>query len=231
MISFIRKANEVMLKHKIVALLVAMISCGTASVSAQNEERVQWGLKLSVGAELPSKWHGDNGNVAMYRPGVGLAVGAVSNIYLGKNFYFEPGVSLFYTRYRYKDLFVMGDGGNFSEKDPTIHKYGVQIPLVAGYEISFSGRYGINVFTGPQLRYAFAGKTTFKNKELQKENEDILGLWNYQRRLDCSWKIGVGFPINSFNISVEADLGMTDLLKGDMSFRENRVGAAVTYYF
>lgn len=219
------------MKHKFVALLVVMIACGTASVTAQNDASVQWGLKLSVGAELPGKWHGENNNVAMYRPGAGLAIGAVCNIYLGKNFYFDPGVSLFYSRYRYKDLYIMGDGGDLSEKDPTIHKYGVQIPLIVGYEIGFSGKFGMNVYTGPQLRYAFAGNTTLKNKELQKENKDVLDLWNYQSRFDCSWKIGVGFPINSFNISVEADFGMTDLLKDDMSFRENRVGAAVTYYF
>lgn len=219
------------MKVRLFAVLVALIALGTASVSAQDDKSVAWGLKLSVGAELPSKWHGENASEAMYRPGVGFTVGAVSNIYLGKNFYFEPGVAFFYSRYKYKDLYIAGDGGELIEKDPTIHKYGVQIPLAVGYEISFSGRYVMNVYTGPQIRYAFAGNTALKNKELQKETEDVLDLWNSQHRFDCSWKIGIGFPIKNFNISVEADLGMTDLLKGDMSFRENRVGAALTYYF
>ena len=89
----------------------------------------------------------------------------------------------------------------------------------------------MNVFTGPQVRYAFAGGTSFKNKEIAEEADEYVNLWNVQRRFDLSWKVGVGMPVNNFQISLEADLGITDLLKNDMSFRENRVGVGVTYYF
>ena len=41
---------------------------------------VIWGIKASVDAELPSKWHRDGGGVKMYRPGYGFTVGGVSNI-------------------------------------------------------------------------------------------------------------------------------------------------------
>lgn len=32
-------------------------------------------------------------------------------------------------------------------------------------------------------------------------------------------------------LSLEADFGLTDLQKGPVKFRENRVGLAFTYYF
>lgn len=195
------------------------------------DNSVIWGIKASVDAELPSKWHRDGVGVTMYRPGYGFSVGGVSNIYLGKNFYFEPGISLAYSQYRYKNVAFSDSEGVIWETDPKIYKWSFQIPLVVGYTIDISEKYSLNVFTGPQVRYAFAGGTSFKNKEIAEEADEYVNLWNVQRRFDLSWKVGVGMPVNNFQISLEADLGITDLLKNDMSFRENRVGVGVTYYF
>ena len=195
------------------------------------DNSVIWGIKASVDAEIPSKWHRDGGAVTMYRPGYGFTLGCITNIYLGKNFYFEPGISLAYSQYRYKDVAFSDSEGVIWENDPKIYKWSLQIPLVFGYSIDMSDRYSLNVFTGPQVRYAFAGDISFKNKEIVEEANEYVNLWNGQRRFDLSWKVGVGIPINNFQISLEADLGITDLLKNDMSFRENRVGVGVTYYF
>ena len=190
-----------------------------------------FGVLNSVDAELPSKWHRDRGSVTMFRPGYGFTVGGVSNIYLEKNFYFEPGISFAYSQYRYKDIAFSDSEGVIWETDPKIYKWSFQIPLVVGYTIDISDIYSLNVFTGPQVRYAFAGGISFRNKELAEEADEYVNLWNGQRRFDLSWKVGVGIPINNFQIYLEANLGITDLLKNDMSFRENRVGIGVTYYF
>ena len=213
-----------------ILLYILILVLGTVYGFAQDNS-VIWGIKASVDAELPSKWHRDGGAVTMYHPGYGFTVGGVSNIYLGKNFYFEPGISLAYSQYRYKDIEFSDSEGVIRETDPKIYKWSLQIPLVVGYTIDLSDEYSLNVFTGPQVRYAFAGGISFKNKEIAEEADEYANLWNEQRRFDLSWKVGVGVPINNFQISLEADLGITDLLKNDMSFRENRVGIGVTYYF
>ena len=217
------------MKRKIL-LYILILMLGAVYGFAQDNS-VICGIKASVDAELPSKWHRDGGAVTMYRPGYGFTVGGVSNIYLGKNFYFEPGISLAYSQYRYKDIAFSDSDGVIRETDPKIYKWSLQIPLVVGYTIDLSDEYSLNVFTGPQVRYAFAGGISFKNKEIAEEADEYVNLWNGQRRFDLSWKVGVGVPINNFQISLEADLGITDLLKNDMSFRENRVGIGVTYYF
>ncbi|MBD5363374.1 MAG: PorT family protein [Bacteroides sp.] len=217
------------MKRKIL-LYILILMLGAVYGFAQDNS-VICGIKASVDAELPSKWHRDGGSVTMYRPGYGFTVGGVSNIYLGKNFYFEPGISLAYSQYRYKDIEFSDSEGVIRETDPKIYKWSLQIPLVVGYTIDLSDEYSLNVFTGPQVRYAFAGGISFKNKEIAEEADEYANLWNEQRRFDLSWKVGVGIPINNFQISLEADLGITDLLKNDMSFRENRVGIGVTYYF
>lgn len=217
------------MKRKILLYIFALM-LGTVYGFAQDNP-VIWGIKASVDAELPSKWHRDGGAVTMYRPGYGFTIGGISNIYLGKNFYFEPGISLAYSQYKYKDLAFSDSEGVIWETDPKIYKWSLQIPLVFGYSIDMSDRYSLNVFTGPQVRYAFAGDVSFKNKEIAEEVDESVNLWNGQRRFDLSWKVGVGIPINNFQISLEADFGVTDLLKNDFSFRENRVGIGVTYYF
>lgn len=216
------------MKRKLLSYIVVMLLGTVSGIAQENNNTVIWGLKASIDAELPSKWHNDGGSVDMFRPGYGFTIGGVSNIYLGKNFYFEPGVSLSYSQYKYKDLIVLNGHGQEVDKDPKIYKWGVQVPLVFGYAID-TERFAMNVFTGPQLRYAFAGDVVVKDEAVQNEHD--WDLWNGQRRFDLSWKIGIGFPINNFMVSLEADLGITDLLKADMSFRENRVGLGVTYYF
>lgn len=217
------------MKRKILLYIFALM-LGSVYGFAQDNP-VIWGIKASVDAELPSKWHRDGGGVTMYRPGYGFTIGGISNIYLGKNFFFEPGISLAYSQYKYKDLAISDSEGVIWETDPKIYKWSLQIPLVFGYSIDMSDRYSLNVFTGPQVRYAFAGDVSFKNKEIAEEVDESVNLWNGQRRFDLSWKVGVGIPINNFQISLEADFGVTDLLKNDFSFRENRVGIGVTYYF
>lgn len=215
------------MNRKILLAILAVLIGVVKGFSQDNT--VIWGIKASVDVELPGKWH-YNGGVTMYRPGCGFTIGGVSNIYLGKNFYFEPSVAIAYSQYKYKDV-VFGDPSGMMETDPKIYKWSFQMPLVAGYTIEMSDDFALNVFTGPQLRYAFDGKIVFKNKEMYNDANEYVCLWNGQRRFDISWKVGVGIPVNNFLFSLEADFGITDLLKSDISFRENRVGTGVTYYF
>lgn len=205
-----------------IALLTGALDC----VAAGDDNRVMWGLKASVDSELPGKWHTGGDAVTMYSPGVGFSAGVVGNIWLGSNFYFEPGLALTYSQYRYKDLIIM-DGQSKLSEDPKISKWGIQLPLAVGYECDFSDNFALDFFTGPQIRYALSGKVDAGIIY----DEYLMNLWNGQRRFDLSWKIGVGVPISNFIVSLEADLGITDLLKNDFTFRENRVGLGLTYYF
>ena len=215
------------MNRKLKILIIGIIlSCFNLNLIAN--DKVLWGLKATVDMELPSKWHGDSGSVRMYLPGVGFTIGGISNIYLGKNFYFEPGVSFFYSQYRYDLEIGAGDMFNYIN-DPKLYKVGLEVPLVFGYSIDFSDKYAMDVFTGPQLRYALGGKV--KLNELQEELDPFIGLWETQRRFDCSWKIGIGFPVNHFSVSLEADLGITNLLKHEVRFQENRLILGLSYYF
>lgn len=223
-----------MRRNLIAFLSILMLAFFTGKAFGENN-RVLWGVKASIGAELPGKWHVNGEKVSMYSPGVGFSIGAVSNIYLARNFYFEPGVSLFFSKYKYKDLIIMGDASNEFEyeSDPGLHKWGLQIPLVVGYTIGSPERFQMNIYTGPELRYAFAGSIDLKNKYVEDYINDTFDLWsiNGHRRFDLAWRVGIGFPVGNFDIAFEADFGVTDLMKNVISYRENRLGLAITYFF
>lgn len=226
------------MNRKFQLLITGLIICGVNFIaSASDSNKVCWGIKVTGDAEFPSKWHGQYNSVKMFHNGSGFTIGGVSNIYIGKNFYFEPGVSFFYSNYKY-DLVV----AYLTSENPKLTKYGLEVPTVFGYKIDFSDRIGLRIFTGPQIRYAFGGKIGIKDSQFEdsqsiEETKNLL-LWDTNRRFDCSWKVGVGLPIDRFMISVEADFGLTNLYKtstlmgsSKWRYRENRVGAGLTYYF
>ena len=222
------------MKRKILSLLVALISfAGICGAKSGDSEPVIWGLKANVGMLLPSNWRTNDSSFKMYNHGVDFQVGGVANIYLGRGFYFEPGVSLFYDTYKYSDLSILGETGSFSI-NPAIHKFGVRVPLVFGYSIGLSDTYNMSVFTGPQIGYALWGdiSTTYPfGYEGDRFPTDLFGEHGH-RRFDLDWRIGVGFPVtDNFVISLEGEIGISDLYRNDISFRENRCTVGLTYYF
>ena len=212
-------------------------ACCMFGAMAQNDTdtRPMWGVKAAFDLNLPGKWYGDAESVEMYRHGFGGTIGAVCNLWLGHNFYLEPGVSLFYDTYSYKGVvFSDDDTGNNDESDPSLYKVGIRVPVVAGYSFIVGKGLAMSVFTGPDMSYAFAGKVKLKNPELagQENGLDLFGRYGTQRHIDCAWKLGLGWQMyDSWRISLEGAVGMTDLLRSGMTFRENRLYVALTRYF
>ena len=218
-----------MKKISIVITFLFAVLCGAAQVK---DTRPLWGIKAAFDVNLPGDWHGDAGSVRMYRHGFGGSVGAIYNVYLGGNFFVEPGVSVFYDKYSYDNLVISGPGGDAYQEDPSLDKVGLRVPLVAGYMINFPCGFSMNVFTGPELDYAFAGAVNVDDKDaLDGSDISLFGEYGNQHRASLGWIIGAGFPFGNWAFTLEGALGVTDLLKGGMSFRENRVTLGLSYYF
>lgn len=222
------------MKRKILSFLVMFaIVSGSCFAKSASSEPALWGIKANFGLELPGNWRGNGNSVKMYSTGVDAQVGAVCNIYLGRDFYFEPGAALFYESYKFDNLGILGAEGDVVATDPGIHKLGVRVPLVFGYTFALSEDFSMCVFTGPQIGYALWGEVSTEYPSNYYGDEfptDLFGKHGH-RRFEFGWKIGVGIPFNNFMVSFEGDLGITDLLKNGMSFRENRCIVGLTYYF
>lgn len=221
------------MKRYLLVLATALTAAMTLSATGRTDSdtRPMWGVKAELDLNLPGKWHGSGSAVKMYHHGFGFTAGAVCNLYLGSGFYFEPGVSFFYDSYGYDDLLITDNSGEVVETDPSQYKVGLRVPLVVGYTFNITDQWTMSVFTGPELNYAFGGEIKIKHPEVLGDDFPLSPFTDYQRRVDCAWRIGVGVPYESFLISVQTSLGMTNLLKNGMRFHENRLTASLTYYF
>lgn len=223
------------MKH-LAFLILMLLSLGN-SLSAQEQQATSefngWGVRASLDVTLPGKWKTANGeSISMFSNGAGFAAGVVYNLPFAGNFYFEPGLTLFYDTYKYKDLVVAGDpNGEPISTDPSVKKFGVRVPLMVGYRFYPSDNFSFSLYTGPELSYGLSGKVGIDSDEdFGPDFSTNIYKMGY-RRLDCAWKVGVGFPFGRWLMALEGAIGITDLHKNDVKFRENRFSLTVGYDF
>ena len=216
------------------ALITAFISFN-AFAQETEDSKTMWGIKAAFDINIPGKWHGGGESVDMYRHGFGAMVGGVCNIDLGHDFYLEPGASLFYDTYSYKEIWI-GEINFRKSIDPTVYSIGMRVPVVAGYTFDITDRYMMSVCTGPEVGYVFKGG--IRGKYIDPDNNEDLGeilnpyaKHGMHRRFDCAWKIGLAFPTEYVTLTIDAAIGITDICKNDVSMRENRVSIGLAHYF
>lgn len=218
---------------KTLSILVVILLAITAraQIIENGESNPMWGVRATGDVNLPGKVHNNVINDNMFRAGTGGAIGAVCNVFLGKNFYLEPGVSLFYDTYSYKDLMIT-NSDFYEERDPLVYKIGLRIPVVVGYSISINDQISIAPFTGPELSYAFVGDIKIHDRDRLDANElSLFGNPGYQRRVECGWKIGLAFFTGMWSFNIDGTIGMTNLMTNGMTFRESRGTVTLTRYF
>lgn len=218
---------------KLLSIFIILLAAvaAKAQIVENGEGNPIWGVKAAFDTNLPGKVHSNVFNEKMFRAGTGGAVGAVCNIYLGKNFYLEPGLSLYYDTYSYKDLIIAGED-LYEEYNPTVYKAGLRLPIVVGYSIGISDQLSIAPFTGPELSYAFAGDIKIHDKDRIDANDvSLFGNPGYQRHVDCGWKIGLAFFSGMWSFNIDGTIGMTNLMTNGMKFRESRGTVSITRYF
>lgn len=227
-----------MLKRIFVPLLVVISAICGNTLRAQSYDSFNsaspspyWGVRAALDLNLPGDWHGASSPVKMFRSGYGFSVGAIYNVPFATRFYFEPGMSLYYDTYSYDNLIITDADGNLNESDPGLRKFGVRVPLVVGMVFPLTDSFTLNVFTGPELNYGLIGKIHLKDAS-RFEDEFPTDLYDgYHRRFNFAWKVGVAFPIDPWVVSVEGSFGISDLMAGDISFREHRVSVGLGYNF
>lgn len=211
------------IKRSVLSLIAAAMCAIGCYAQEEGGSSTLWGLRIAGDLNIPSKWHFDGGSVKMYNHGYGVTVGGVCNLYLGNNFYLEPGVSLYYDAYSMDIIVADSDmPSGIGQKDPGINKFGVRVPVVAGYTIG-NDIFSMCVYTGPEFCYSFGGK-------LDIADDDLNVLFDLQHRADVAWKVGLGFPYKSIMIGVDAAFGITDIQKGDLRAHDRRLSLSLTYY-
>lgn len=190
-----------------------------------------WGAKASLDINVPGKWKAGDVSTKLYTSGLGFSLGGVYSHYLSDSFFLEPSLSVFYDTCGCD--FIVNEGMT-QDYSPGEYKVGLRLPVVIGYTFDITDDFGLFVFTGPELNYAFAGGYRWKNKSIQNEVGDVPLFGNesgLERRLSCAWKGGLGFPFGDWRVDFEAVVGISDIIVGSPSMKENRFSLSLLRFF
>lgn len=194
------------------------------------DNKPYWGVRASFDLSLPSKvmneWNGEKHYYDLIGSGPGLSIGAIYNMPIVKNLYFEPGLSLYYNTYK-GDLGVY-DGASigkfFNEYDFDVHNsyrtFGMRIPLNIGYHFDFTDNLNLSVFTGPVLEVGFSCDHYMKWKKQYDEPWGVIEYnWTgsaysrkYLNRVNAYWNAGVGLTMKKYYVGVNGLFGITNII-------------------
>ncbi len=223
-------------------ILFSSLILGAVAVSASAQDRIfnnpdnKAYLGLRVGAEVtcPGDLTYRGIGIDAYKNGGGIEFGAVYNAPIVANFYVEPGLKLYYNTYSGNmDLFMESEfDGDELFDSMSVRKFGMRIPVMAGYHFDFTDNVKVSVFTGPELEVGFSAKEHVKSGSYSF-SESIYGEEGGLNRVDLSWGFGAGVTVKKLYIGVSGTVGMLNMLSdGDgVKFHENRASITLGYNF
>lgn len=165
---------------------------------------------------------------AMYSNKAGFSVGAVYNIPVVANLYFEPGLYLFYNTFGtvhledYQYSVVNQEDGTeqwfhqLYQVDGTLRNFGFRIPLNIGYHFDFADDLSIQVFTGPQMNLNIVANyhqnevTTPAGEVVKTVSKGAFGTGGF-KHVDLQWNFGVGIAYRDYYMSVGGSVGITNM--------------------
>lgn len=218
-------------------LTFALAAACTAGVSAQSylldnpANKGYFGIRASGEVSCPGKV-GDDHKVSLFKNGGGFEVGAIYNLPVVANFYFEPGLKLYYNTYGFKDAEIqildkVSDGAS-------VRKFGMRVPFNFGYHFDFTPEWKVYVFTGPELEIGFTAKDHFNVKNGDDVSFDAYDQEGFPlHRFDCLWGFGAGVSYNRVYFGVSGAVGLCNMADNDtdVTFHENRVSFTLGYNF
>ncbi len=227
-----RITDKKMKKFLIAAALVAGACVPMAaqrSIVNNPDNKAYFGIRVGGEVTCPGKISEDDVSLSVFKNGGGVEIGGIYNIPVVANFYIEPGLKFYYNTYSYKkDLLEIFDGVD----GVSIRKFGMRIPVMAGYHFDFTEDVSLSLFTGPELEIGFSAKEHYDGDGIGNDSESVYGDDGGMRRVDVLWGIGAGVSYQHFYFGVSGSLGMVNMMSNsDGKFHENRVTFSLGYNF
>lgn len=216
-------------KIKALILLTVLMFAGMPA-TAQDEifdspdNYPHFGIRVGLDISSPTWARFETIKFKMFDTGAGFSIGAIYNIPLWKNLYFEPGISFSYN--------TMGCDIIDSEgaSDFSFRRFGVRVPFAFGYRFNFSPC-AVSVFTGPQLDFGLVGRYHVSSPQ-GGESESAYGDGGSIHRTGIGWKFGAGVNWQRYVFEISGNVGMNNMLKNSgFRCRDNTVTITVGYNF
>ncbi|MDE7375822.1 MAG: PorT family protein [Muribaculaceae bacterium] len=223
------------MKKLIVTLALAAMA-GVAAI-AQNpilnnpDNKAYFGIRVGADVTCPGNVSADNIGIDCYNNGGGIEFGGIYNLPIVANLYIEPGLKLYYDTYSLNDDFIPAIEDDIIFDGMTIKKFGMRIPVMAGYHFDFTKDIKAYIFTGPELEIGFTAKQYITSANLEMSGS-MYGEDGGLHRADLIWNIGAGISYQHFYFGINGGIGMLNMYsESDFKFHENRVTFSVGYNF
>ena len=224
----------IMRKFFVSAVLV-VFAC--ASVVAQNtivnnpDNKAYFGIRVGGEVTCPGDISVENVGLSVFKNGGGVELGGIYNVPVVANFYVEPGLKFYYNTYSLKADFMEDFQNDIIFNSVSFKKFGMRIPVMAGYHFDFTNDIKVSVFTGPELEVGFSAKEYVKGHNIDV-SESVYGEDGGMDRVNLLWGFGAGISYQHFYFGVSGGIGMLNMLSdSDAKFHENRVTFSVGYNF
>lgn len=230
-----------------VALSGAALSASAASTHLFDNPENKTYFGARVGVDISSAANGGG----FYSNAPGFSLGAIYNIPVFKNFYFEPGLGIFYNtiganqwtsftkEVTNPSTGVVEDVEVPYQIDGSIRNFGFRIPLMIGYHFDFTEDIKVNVFTGPQLNLSLVSRyhqdeVKVRGYESPSSSTSLFGT-NGFKHADLQWKFGVGISYQKYYLDLSGAWGMTKIMStsefAPRNIRRNLFSITLGYNF
>jgi hypothetical protein len=211
---------------KSVVLAVAAV-CSIGAQAAESylfdnpENKTYFGARVSL--DISSAANGG----ANYSNDAGFSAGVVYNIPVVMNFFFEPGVSMFYNTFgtsSWHDLVRTSidettgmeiETVNQYQIDGSIRNFGFRIPMNMGFHFDFAEDVNVSVFTGPQFNYSVTARyyqnaVRVTGAEQNAMNCSLFGTQGFNH-FDLQWNFGAGLTYQEYYLGLSGSVGVTKM--------------------
>lgn len=230
------------MKKILISLTLAATAAGAA---AQNylienpDNRAYFGVR--AGLDISSAKGGED----VYVNSPGFHVGAIYQIPIKLNFYFEPGLHFFYDTFGTRiTTGIRPDWGMAYELEGSVRNVGFRVPFNFGYHFDFTDNISVSVYTGPVLNFNITAKNHLNRSGIPELDEglyfsdtSLFGTGGF-KRFDMQWQFGVGISYDKYYLTVGGGVGVTKAFNGPVDdklfkdyFRRNTFNLALGYNF
>lgn len=212
---------------KLIAAAALAVTSALLPVSAQNLMFDNPDNKSYFGARVAVDFSSASNGALNYSSKAGFSAGAIYNMPVVKNFYFEPGLFFFYDVFgtsfvaEHKFPTVDADGNDvtgvkYYQVDGSLRNFGFRIPFNFGYHFDFDENIQVSVFTGPQLNLSLVARyhqngvisPAPDSRVYDSASVSAFGT-NGFKHVDLQWNIGVGVNYDHYYASVSGSIGAT----------------------
>ncbi|MBQ8224472.1 MAG: outer membrane beta-barrel protein [Bacteroides sp.] len=213
------------MKKVVLGMLLMMLVVASATAQ-ESEKKSRWGLRLT--ADLMGNNAYKTGTYDSDGTFVGFNWTLLYQCFVSKNWFVEPQFSLYHMNYENNLMYAASEDDNDAEKNypvSNLKELGLGLAVVAGYSFPISEDFSVDVFIGPELKYAFKCKDSNGNTYLKDYTERVdygfnNGGFQEKTRLQkyhpayLNWRAGVELNYHAFHLALSGGSCLTNRLVG-----------------